>query len=153
MTLKVNTAGFGGRKLSKGGIVFTNDPAHKQLNLSMQGQVKEFAAVKPDRVRMTGAAGDEIKSVVTIVPKPDYPFNVLEVKTLKENNIKVDMEEVNTEEEGKKYILTVQNLKDARARYFDAVILKTDSAVKPEMKISVYGNIFDKPVPSSGKAN
>jgi hypothetical protein len=46
---------------------------------------------------------------------------------------------------GKKgYLLTVENIKQETGRYFDTIILKTDSEIQPEISISVYGNIFSK---------
>jgi len=130
--------------LSKNITVYTNDPRDQQLRLTIRGHVNNFVTIKPSRVRMTGAAGDEIKSTVTVIPEEKYPFKILETKTLKEDNIKVTLDEVK-EGEDTEYRVTVENLKDKRARYFDAVILKTDSDIRPEIKISVYGNIFDRP--------
>jgi len=40
--------------------------------------------------------------------------------------------------------LTVENLKKVGGRYSDTIYLKTDSKIKPEIKIRVYGNIFEK---------
>ncbi len=130
--------------LSKNITVYTNDPQDQQLRLTIRGHVNNFVTIQPSRVRMTGAAGDEIRSTVKVIPEEQYPFKILETKTLKEDNIKVTLDEV---KEGKEieYHVTVENLKNKRARYFDAVILKTDSDIRPEIKISVYGNIFDRP--------
>lgn len=130
--------------LSKNITVYTNNPENPQLRLTIKGHVNNFVTIEPSRVRMTGAAGDEIKSIVKLMPEEKYPFKILETKTLKEDNIKVSVEEV-AGEKGKEYRITVENLKNKRARYFDAVLLKTDSEIRPEIKISVYGNIFDKP--------
>jgi hypothetical protein len=66
---------------------------------------------------------------------------------MKEGNVNVEMveEPVSDAGERKRYKLTVTNLKREKARYFDTIVLKTDSDVRPELKISVYGNIFDPP--------
>jgi len=130
--------------------VYTNDPVNPQLTLRVKGAVKDFVSISPKRVRMTGAAGDEISSNVTIIPHKEYPFKILEAKPLQEGNIKVEMEEVN--KEGKtSYQLTVLNLKNERTRYFDTIVVKTDSKIRPELKISVYGNILEKPEPAPDK--
>jgi hypothetical protein len=92
---------------------------------------------------MSGEAGQEIKSTVSIVPQEKYPFKILETKTLKEGNVRVELEE-KKKDNVVEYLLTVVNLKETKDRYFDSIILKTDSKVRPELKISVYGNIFDK---------
>ena len=130
--------------LAKSITVHTNDPEKQQLRLTIRGQVNNFVTIKPNRVRMTGAAGDDIKTTVQVIPEEKYPFKILETRTLKEDNIKVTLDEVKEGEETE-YRVTVENLKDKRARYFDSVILKTDSDIRPEIKISVYGNIFDRP--------
>ena len=150
--IKVNTTGYSGRKLSKPVTVFTNDPdpARKQISLTIQGNVKQFVSISPNRVRMTGQAGNEIRSKVSIVPQPEYPFKILEVKTERPDNIRVEMETVQ-KSNGTEYLLTVVNLKQAKTRYSDNIILKTDSPVKPELKISVYGTIFDPPQPTPDK--
>jgi hypothetical protein len=103
--------------------------------------VKKFADISPSRVRMTGQAGQEIKSKVTIVPLADYPFKVLDIQTAKKDNIRVEMETVQ-QAQGSQYVLTVVNMKEEKGRYSDNIILKTDSPLKPELKIHVYGNIF-----------
>ncbi|MEZ4526061.1 MAG: DUF1573 domain-containing protein [Desulfobacterales bacterium] len=141
--IKVNTAGYGGRKLSKNITVFTNDPdpARRQIGLTIQGNVKKFVTISPNRVRMTGQVGNEIKSKVSIVPQPEYPFRILEVKTEKPDNIRVELETLQ-KEAAMQYLLTVVNLKQSRIRYADNIILKTDSSVRPEIKINVYGDIF-----------
>jgi hypothetical protein len=143
----VDTSGFGGRKLQKTATVFTNDPENQKVDLIIRGDVKEFATIQPSRVRMAGKVGDDVSTTVTVTPAEEFPFSVLEVKPLKEGNVKVELEEAPESEEAarKQYKVTVTNLKQEKARYFDTIVLKTDSDVRPELKISVYGNIFDPP--------
>lgn len=114
----------------------------------------QFVSINPKRIRMTGQVGQEIRSKVTVIPQEKYPFKVLEVKTEKKDNIQVEMETVQ-KEKGSEYLLTVVNLKQKKGRYTDNIILKTDSPVRPELKISVYGNIFNPTpkAPESGTQN
>jgi len=112
--------------------------------MTIQGNVKQFVTINPNRVRITGQVGNEIKSKVSIVPQPEYPFKILEVKTERPDNIRVEMESVQ-KENVTEYLLTVVNLKQAKTRYSDNIILKTDNSLRPELKINVYGNIFDPP--------
>lgn len=143
----MDTSGFGGKKLQKTATVFTNDPENPKVDLIVRGEVKEFATIRPSRVRMAGKVGDDVSTTVTVTPAEEFPFSVLEVKPLKEGNVKVELEEVpeSAEAARKQYKVTVTNLKQEKARYFDTIVLKTDSDVRPELKISVYGNIFDPP--------
>jgi len=39
--------------------------------------------------------------------------------------------------------LIVENLKKGKGHYYDTIYLKTDSKIKPEIKIRVYGNILE----------
>lgn len=143
----MDTSGFGGKKLQKTATVFTNDPENPKVDLIVRGEVKEFATIRPSRVRMAGKVGDEVSTTVTVTPAEEFPFSVLEVKPMKEGNVKVEIEEApeSAEAARKQYKVTVTNLKQEKARYFDTIVLKTDSDVRPELKISVYGNIFDPP--------
>ena len=43
------------------------------------------------------------------------------------------------------YVLTVENLKKTKGRYVDTIKFKTDSKIRPEIKIYVIGNILDRP--------
>jgi len=48
------------------------------------------------------------------------------------------------EKSGKKfYVLTVENRKKEKGRYFDTINLKTDSKYLPEIRISVSAGISD----------
>ncbi len=41
------------------------------------------------------------------------------------------------------YIITVENLKKEPGRYYDVITMKTDSPIKPELQLSVYGQILE----------
>jgi hypothetical protein len=53
--------------------------------------------------------------------------------------------EKNKSSEKIEYVLTVENLKNDTGRYFDTIKLTTDSKIRPEIKIYVYGYISDRP--------
>jgi len=124
--------------------VYTNDPGKKIVNLVVTGEVTAFAEIRPNRVRLSGKAGEPIQTEVTVTPKDQYPFKIVSVDAQREGNIKVDVTENNNG--GKtEYLLTVANIKDVKTRYVDSVVIKTDSELRPELKINVYGNIMDPP--------
>ncbi len=131
-------------------MVITNDPVNKSLNLKIEGPVKKFVTITPKRVRISGEVGEEIKTTVSIIPEKDHPFKILEVKPLKKDNIKVSFEEIKKKDRTE-YLITVTNLKDMKVRYFDSIMVKTDSKDRPELKISVYGNIYEKKKPKPVK--
>ncbi|MBW2583346.1 MAG: hypothetical protein JRE36_07160, partial [Deltaproteobacteria bacterium] len=39
------------------------------------------------------------------------------------------------------YGLKVENLKQGTGRYFDTIILETDSKILPRLRVRVYGNL------------
>lgn len=120
----------------------TNDPAQNPLLLQIEGNVEQFVDIRPARLRMTGQAGDEVSGTVTIVPTEKYPFRILEANPQKEGNIRVEVFE---EKDRKAYNLKVFNLKQEKVRYYDTIIVKTDSKIRPELTISVYCNLASKP--------
>ena len=103
-----------------------------------------FASIRPSRVRLNGKSGDKIVGKVTIVPEEKYNFNVTGMRTRREGDIDVKMVTIEKETH-KEYVLTIQNQRQGKARYFNAVLLKTDSQIQPTITIPVYGNIADNP--------
>ena len=138
----MDTNGFGGARLNKNAVVYTDDPAKPRLTLIISGPVGEFATIIPKRVVLRGIAGQPIKGRVTIVPKEKYPFKITAVMARYGNKIHFKYEEIqNSDPKG--YLLTVENLLTLKGRYADTIILKTDSRIRPEIAIQVFGDITD----------
>ncbi len=104
-----------------------------------------------NRVSLNGTAGQKISSAVTIIPEPNYAFKILESHAVKGKDIAFKLEEVKKENRSE-YVVTVENLKKESGRYYDTVMLKTDSKVQKEIKINVYGNITDAKSEGGGDA-
>lgn len=85
-----------------------------------------------------------LKKTVTITPKKEYPFKIVAVETKKSGNISAKLEAINSTVPTT-YELTVTNLKPNKGRYVESVTLKTDSPLRSEIKIRVYGQISEKP--------
>jgi len=102
--------------------------------------VKNFAQVEPRRVSLAGVAGEKIEKLVTITPVADYPFKVLETKTVKGEFIDARLEEKKADG-ALFYELTVTNLKAEAGYYSDTIVIITDSDIRPELKIHVRGNL------------
>jgi hypothetical protein len=141
VTVTVRTKGYGGRTLNKTVEVTTNDPRQPVAKLVISGRVKRFARISPPRVILTGQANQVLKRTVSIVPEPEYPFRVLEAKPRKGTFIDVRFDK-SRQEEGKRYLLEVENKRAELGRYFDTVVLVTDNSLRPELQINVYGNII-----------
>ena len=141
ITIKVKTAGFGGRQLKKNIRVETSDKDKPQFNLTVMGKVEKFVTLSPKRVRLTGKPGTLIRMTVRIVPEKKYPFKIVSHNARDGKYIKYALTEVEGAN-GKEYRLVVENLKDEKGRYHDVIYFKTDSKIRPELNIRVYGNIY-----------
>jgi hypothetical protein len=148
ITIKVNTNGYGGRTLTKRITVNTDSPVTPLLNLTVIGNINNFVRIIPDRVILNGFIGDPIVRTVKIIPEENYPFKMVGDRTVRKKYIRYELEEANLAEKTE-YVLTVANLKKQKGRYFETIRLKTDSKIRPEISIRVYGNILDRP--SGGK--
>lgn len=134
----MKTKGRGGR-LVKSATVYTNDKKHPTLKLTMRGKVEKFVTITPKKVSLKGIAGQSIERSVRIIPKEKYPFRILETRARSGKDIRFNLKET----EGSEYLLTVENLMKKKGRYRDTIYLKTDSKIKPEIRISVKGNISE----------
>jgi hypothetical protein len=136
--LKVDTKGYGGRKMKKTAGVYTNDKTRPRQDLVISGQVEKFVTIRPQHANMRGFVGDPIKATVTIIPEKKYPFKILNLRAKDGEFIKYQLEE--TKESGTTtYKLIVQNLKTDAGRYYDSIILETDSKTRPQLNVRVYG--------------
>ncbi len=118
--------------------VYTNDKSRPRQDLVISGPVEKFATIRPQHVSLRGYAGDSIKGVVTIIPEKKYPFKILDARARNGQNINIQLDEVK-KSGGQAYELKVENLRQKTGRYYDTIILKTDSKVRPELNVRVYG--------------
>jgi len=120
--------------------VYTNDKNRPLQDLVISGPVEKFATIRPKHVSLRGYAGDPIKGQVSIISEKKYPFKILDARAQDGKNIKFQLDEVK-KSNGPAYELKVENLREKSGRYYDTIILKTDSKVRPELKVRVYGNL------------
>jgi len=129
--------------MNKNITVETNDQKNPKLNLTVFGMVEKFVTIIPKNVILRGFVGDQLKTTVKIIPEEKYPFKIIESKAINGKNIRFKLEEHKLSK-GTEYALTVENLKKDKGRYSDNISLKTDSAIRPLIRISVNGSIRDK---------
>ncbi len=142
ITIKVKTNGFGGRSIVKNISVYTNEEKKPQLKLTIKGTVEKFATIQPKSIRLTGVVNKPLKQMVHIIPRKEYPFNILEVNANKNEHIKYALKK-ETIDNKLQFVLSVENIKKEVGRYFDRITLKTDSKIKPKIEIRVFGNIYN----------
>jgi hypothetical protein len=121
-------------------MVKTNSPDPSVFYLTIMGNVENFVTIVPKRVMLRGTAGQLIKATAKIIPEEKYPFNIKSVSVVNKKNIGVKLEK-SQDSKTTSYLITVENLKKTKGRYFDTIKLKTDSKIRPEIMIYVIGNI------------
>jgi hypothetical protein len=136
----VNTRNKGGHTIRKHATLFTNDEKNPRLQLTISGSVDRFVTIKPNRVKLRGVAGDEIKRKVTITPEKKYPFKIVKVSAKNGKDIHFELSEEKGEQ-GPVYALLIENKRLERGRYFDMITLETDSEIQPRLSIRVYGDL------------
>jgi hypothetical protein len=140
VSVLVNTRGYGGRRMWKRVLVETNDPENPKFYLKIGGNVEEFAHIEPHNVQLMGPSGKALTQQVSIVPLEKHPFTIVGVMAEHGDNIRFKLETVKTPQ-ATKFLLTIENLRKEKGRYRDLILLKTDSPVRPEIRIGVYGHI------------
>ncbi len=110
------------------------------MDLVISGQVEKFVTIRPKHINLRGYTGETVKALVSIIPEKKYPFKILKVSAKDGNNIKFELEEVELSANGA-YKLKVENLKQDIGRYYDTIILETDSKIRPQLSVRVYGNL------------
>lgn len=143
ISMKVNTRGYGGRKLTKTIAVITNDSVTPQSLLTVSGNIEKFVTITPSVLRLNGKIGEEFKSVVKIIPEGKYPFSIIKISAQSGENIKYGLKEEKSDSGGKEYSVTVENVKKDSGSYYDVLILETDSKIQPEIKINLMARVID----------
>jgi hypothetical protein len=118
--------------------VYTNDKKRPQQDLVISGQVEKFVTIRPQHANMRGFVGDSVKGTVTIIPEKKYPFKILNLRAKDGKYIKYQLEETK-ESNTFAYKLNIENLKTDAGRYYDSIILETDSKIRPQLSVRVYG--------------
>ena len=118
--------------------VYTDDKKHPQQDLVISGQVEKFVTIRPQHANMRGFVGDPVKDSITIIPEKKYPFKILNLRAKDGKYIKYQLEEIK-ESDTTAYTLNIENLKTEAGRYYDAIILETDSKIRPQLNVKVYG--------------
>lgn len=107
----------------------------------MAGSVGNYMSIRPERVVLTGHAGEPISETVKIVPETKPQFEILAVRTLAGSNVRCRLERNENDAEKISYTLFVENLKTTPGRYFDRIFLDTNYEKKSEFTITVTGHI------------
>lgn len=138
----MDTSGYGGTLLKKSIIVETSHPVQPSVTLLISGDVEKFAVIAPNKLFLRGKPGETLKGALTVIPEPKYPFKITGARAKIGEGIQYQVEE--TTVDGKQqFILNVTAERKLPGRFFDVIYLKTDSAIRSELPITVYGQVMD----------
>ena len=108
----------------------------------ISGKIEKFFLLSPSHVRLEGLVGKQIKRILTITPEEKYPFKIVKASVKTGKYIRFNLKEV----KGSKktvYLLSVENLRKEKGRYYDMIFLKTDNRLLPDIRVRVFGIISD----------
>ncbi len=120
--------------------IHTNDPAYRIFTLSMSGEVRRLANLTPEMVSLRGKPGEKISAQVKIVPSAVPDFNITKAKAKVAKEIDFTIEKLGSPPDHH-FLLTVHNKKESQGRYFDIIVLETDTTPKREIQVRVSGHI------------
>ncbi len=130
--------------MEKTAEVYSDDKNHPVVRIEISGVVEKIVTIIPRAISLRGYVGDDIKKSVTIIPEKKYDFKITKVRARNGKHIIFLLEEIKGTGR-REYSLTVENLLAKEGRYYDRIIMETDSKIKPEVKVKVYGNLRQRP--------
>ncbi len=136
----VDTNGYGGSLFREKVRVQTNDPKWPWLELVISGKVEKFAEVRPERLNLSGPAGEPLVAQVEIIPRPEQPFTVGRIQAQVGTAIRFAMVQ-HCRDGHDRCIIQVENTRDVPGRYADLLLVETDNPIKPAIPIPVVGMI------------
>lgn len=124
--------------------VASNDPANPNFQLKLDMTVVRDVDVQPDRLYLYGVKKDESRtSTIKILGKPNHPLHVLSA-TAKSGTVTVTsltpFEDPNEHRSGATLVVDLSKGLTIGG-FTDEILVKTDSVKKPEVTISVLGEV------------
>ena len=130
--------------MKKTAEVHSDDKKLPIAKIQIAGVVEKIVTVIPRAISLNGFVGDDIKKSVTIIPEKKYDFKITKVRARNGEHINYQLDEIKGTGRTE-YSLTVQNLLAKEGRYSDLIIMETDSEIRKEVKVKVYGNLRQRP--------
>ncbi len=113
-----------------------------KTTLVISGDVERFAMIQPNKLFLRGNAGEKLTGSVTITPEPKYPFKITGSRARIGENLSFRIDESQVDGQSK-YVLSVEAVRKMPGRFFDTILLKTDSPIRSELQLTVYGQVLD----------
>lgn len=126
-------------------MVTTDDPANQTRTLTIQGSVEKVVDINPTTLVFQGNSGEVMEKTITIIPTQKYPLNILDIKFNKGEHLTLELK--TSQINGKNaYLVMVKTKEGARGNFYDKLLIKTDSKVKPLITAWVKVLLKEKPV-------
>ena len=100
------------------------------------GKVDAVAQIRPATVSLSGKPGETLEAIVTITPAEKYSFTIEQIS--QKFNTQITAELVPPEKGKQDWQVKVRAHSDKTDDLYDIITLKTDSPLKPNLKIRVY---------------
>ncbi len=130
--------------MKKTAEIHSDDKNHPVLRIEISGVVEKIVTIIPRAISLRGYVGDDIKKSVTIIPEKKYDFKITNVRARNGKHINFQLEEIKGTGR-KEYSLTVENLLAKEGRYSDLIIMETDSNIRPQVSVKVFGKLSQRP--------
>ncbi len=140
ITVKVDTRSYGGSRIHKQILVYTNEPDDRRHQLDISGSVERFAHITPGRVVLRGPAGKPLAQTITIQQREGLPFKIIGHSARIGKHISYRLTQVR-DRQPFEWTLKVENRMTTPGRYFDTIYLETNSSAQAKIAISVIGEI------------
>jgi len=120
--------------------IHTNDPAYRVFSVSMSGEVRPIARLTPEIVSLRGKPGEKVSVAVKIIPAAVPDFEITSAQAKVGRDIDFTIEKQGTPPDNY-FLLTVNNIKQGAGRYFDIIVLETDTIPKRDIQVRVSGHL------------
>jgi hypothetical protein len=136
ITLKVSTKRYQGN-ISKNATVYTNDPSHPMVTLTIKAFVKVPILLSPRSVYLRGIAGWTIKTVILVRAEKNEPLKLTPTFFDLDEKVAYHIEEA---ESGRLFKITFNNIPGPPGTFRGSLKLKTNYLEKPEIIIPIRGS-------------
>lgn len=100
------------------------------------GKVEKVVDITPSIVSMSGAPGEVLESIVTIMPSDKYRFSIVGLEQKINTQIKAQL--IKPVNNNLPWQVKITSTSQKADDLYDVITLKTDSKYKPTLKIRVY---------------
>ena len=107
----------------------------------VSGKVKGYISLSPTYLRLMGKVGAPLQRSIRIKPLNGHTFTVKEVLVKDGEHLQYELKPVKGDSDKNGYLLVVQNTMQTAGTYRDLITIKTDSKVKPILRIPVSARI------------